>query len=276
MENKREPEENLIADRDEAKKQVHPYRRYQLIIFLLIIIMVINFIIVNKLNKNLTKAKLETEDLENKIIQSKEETFHLNNLKNFLEVNYVSIYGLDKGKQIDTIKDIKDLYLIRNHISEYNDMRFLMCYKATIDGDNGKAFKKNCANTAPILVIIETVEGFRFGGYATVSFSDDESILGYRSDEEAFIFSFDTEKKYKIIKSDKAIFNQVNRLPVFGENDIVLKDGFLSNESSYVLFPKSFEDDPNAPREFFLTGGKKMFRIKEMEAYFVYLSIPNV
>ncbi|MCQ2816457.1 MAG: TLD domain-containing protein [archaeon] len=271
-----EQEEKFVSEEEEKKKNKnpHPYRKYQFIIFLLLIVTIINFLIVRNFNEKLTKAKKDTEDLENSILEQKEEAVNLDRLKNFLEVNYISIHELHKMRQIDTIKTLKDLYLLKTLISNGNDMRFFMCYKATKDGDNGKTFKHNCANTSPILVIIETVDGFRFGGFATVSFSDDENIQGYREDEDAFIFSFDTEKKYKIIKTDKAIFNQVNKLPIFGENDIVLKDGFLSNESSYALFPKSFEDDPNAPREFFLTGGKKMFRVKEMEAYFVFIT-PN-
>ncbi len=146
---------------------------------------------------------------------------------------------------------------------------FIMCYKATIDEDKASSFRKKCENLSPLIFIIETTDGFRFGGY-TSSFLNN-SRNGFINDPYSFIFSFDTRKKYKIIKNEEAVFDIKDNFPSFGKNDIVIKDGFLSNKSSYSMFPDHYEQDTEALGDYQLTGGVKFFQIKEMEVFIPWI-----
>jgi len=44
-------------------------------------------------------------------------------------------------------------------INERASVSFSICYKATLDGDSPETFRKLCANTSPLLFLIETVDG---------------------------------------------------------------------------------------------------------------------
>ena len=46
--------------------------------------------------------------------------------------------------------------------------------------------------------MIETTDGYRFGAYISLYFGNEVQQNGYRKDDQAFIFSFDTGKKFKL------------------------------------------------------------------------------
>ena len=89
----------------------------------------------------------------------------------------------------------KQIWWLRRHwgISKGDDVQFGVCYKATIHGDNAKDFIDNCGGISPLLFIIETTNGYRFGAFTTLPLNGANE---YNMDENAFLFSFDTGKKY--------------------------------------------------------------------------------
>ena len=258
-------EEMMMEDREAQKKLVHPYRKYQLWILVLLIIAIILGVISFNLNSELDKLIKTEEDLFSQVTDLKEESQEIQRVYERVDVNYKDIYGLDKKKNIDIIHNIDELNQITLAINTIGSVSYSVCYKATIDGDSPQTFRKLCANTSPTLFLIETVDGYRFAAYTTLHFSEEEQNLGYRRDDEAFIFSFDTGKKYKIEQPEYAVSDTKGTFPSFGKRDIVLGKNILTETNSYAMYPVSYEKDPEAPGDYILNGGMKKFKVKELE-----------
>lgn len=258
-------EEMMMEDRETQKKLVHPYRKYQLWILVLIIIAIILGIISFNLNSELDKLIKSEHDLFSQVTDLKLESQEIQRTFQRIEVNYKDIYGLDKKKNIDIIHNLEELHQINLAIIQIGSVSYTICYKATLDGDSPETFRKLCANTSPILFLIETTDGYRFAVYTSLHFSQEEKNLGYREDKEAFIFSFDTGKKYKIEQPEYAVSDTKGSFPSFGKRDIVLGKNILTEADSYAMYPVSYEKDPDAPGDYILNGGMKKFKVKELE-----------
>ena len=257
-----------IMDRQKQKEKVHPYRKYQFTIILMIIVMALLIIACVNLNKELSYHVKVQKNLQTQLFKEEKKNQELMDLYNRVEVNYVSLYQLDQSPNIEIIKTIEELNLLSKFISN-NDVQYSLCYKATIDGDNSHIFRDKCSYLSPLLILIETTEGYRFGGYTSCPITQNN---GFNNDENAFIFSFDTKKKYKVIRNEEAIWDLNTTFPSFGKDDIVIKDGFLSNPVSFINFPRAYEKENNRIGDYILTGGIKKFKIKEMEALIVYIN----
>ena len=257
-----------LIDRKKEKEIVKPYRKYQLIIILLILIMIIFCFILFSLNKELNYHIRENESLSEELVEENQKSVELDDLYNRVEVNYVSLYELDKELNIDIIRDLNELSMLTNFISKTSSVQFGVCYKASAHGDTAKVFQDNCSGLAPLVVLIETKDGYRFGAYTNVPFTKSNS---YKEDPDAFLFSFDTKKMYKILRPESAIGDFDGKFPVFGRNDIVLKEGFFSNTNSMTECPKAYQEDPNAPMDYVLNGGIRKFMVKEVEILSCYI-----
>ena len=258
-------EDMLMEDREAQKKLVHPYRKYQLWIIVLVIIAIVLGIITFNLNSELNTLIKTEENLFSQVTELNEESKEIQKFYERVDVNYKDIYGLDKKKNIDIIHTLDELNKISMAINERASVSFSICYKATLDGDSPETFRKLCANTSPLLFLIETVDGYRFAAYTTVHFPEEVQYGGYKEDQEAFIFSFDTGKKYRIEQPEYAVSDAKGNIPMFGRRDIVLGKNILSGTNSFAMYPVSYEKDPNAPGDYMLNGGMKNFRVKELE-----------
>ena len=258
-------EETMIEDREIQKKLVHPYRKYQLWIIVMIIIAIILGIISFNLNSELDTLLKTEQNLFSQVTDLKEESQEIQKVYERVDVNYKDIYGLDKKKNIDIIHNLEELNQISLAINDRGSVSYAICYKATVDGDSPETFRKLCSNTSPNLFLIETVDGYRFAAFTNLHFGEDTENNGYREDSGAFIYSFDTGKKYKIEQPEYAVSDVKGTFPMFGKRDIVLGKNILSGANSYAMFPVSYEKDPNAPGDYILNGGMKKFTIKEME-----------
>jgi hypothetical protein len=258
-------EEMMMEDRETQKKMVHPYRKYQLWILVMIIISIILGIISFNLNSELNTLLKTEQNLFSQVTDLKEESQEIQKVYERVDVNYKDIYGLDKKKNIDIIHNLEELNKLSLAINERGSVSYSICYKATVDGDSPDTFRKLCGNTSPTLFLIETVDGYRFGAFTNLHFGEEVESSGYREDAQAFIFSFDTGKKYKIEQAEYAVSDTKGSFPSFGRRDIVLGKNILSGANSYAMFPVSYEKDPNASGDYMLNGGMKKFKVKEME-----------
>ena len=259
--------DSLIEDREEQKKLVHPYRNYQILIILMIIIMIILGKILFDKNKILNEYITTRKHLLKQNIRKIHEQRHLEKLRDRIDVNYKSIFHLDQDVNTDIIRNLDELSLL-NEFLEKNEkeISYIVCYKATVDGVSFDAMFQFCKIFYPLIFLIETVDGYRFGAYLSKNL---EMNFAYSIDEESFIFSFDTKKKYKIRNPECAFFicDKVNEgFPIiFGEKDISIGNNFLTTESSFTSYPVSYERDDEAQNDYLLNGGKKKFVIKELE-----------
>ena len=257
-------DEMMIEDRETQKKLVHPYRKYQLMIIVSIIIAIILGVTTFNLNSELDTLIKTEHNLFLQVVDLKEESKEIQKVYERVDVNYKDIYGLDKKKNIDIIHDLEELNKISMAINDQGTVSYAICYKATLDGDSPETFRKLCDGISPILFLIETTDGYRFAAYTSLHFSEDVKS-GYRADNQAFIFSFDTGKKYKIEQPEFAVSDSKGFFPMFGKRDIVIGKDIFSGANSYAMYPVSYEKDPNAPGDYLLNGGMKKFTIKELE-----------
>ena len=257
-------EDMMIEDRETQKKLVHPYRKYQLMIIASLIIAIILGVTTFNLNSELDTLIKTEHNLFLQVVDLKEESKEIRKVYERVDVNYKDIYGLDKKKNIDIIHNLEELNKISMAINDQGSVSYSICYKATVDGDSPETFRKLCDGISPILFLIETVDGYRFAAYTSLYFSENIKS-GYREDNQAFIFSFDTGKKYKIEQPEYAVSDTKEYFPMFGKRDIFIGKDILSGANSYALYPVSYERDPNAPGDYILNGGMKKFTIKEME-----------
>ena len=135
-----------------------------------------------------------------------------------------------------------------------------LIYKATVDSDRAEIFHKICDKAKRSIVLIETDNGRRFGGYTSVSWKG--KCLN-KKDSSAFIFSFDKMKIYENISGKKAIGCYPKYGPIFLGCQIRIYDEAFKNGGSTFKKGINFRTD----EDFALTGGERLFKIKEIEVY---------
>ena len=259
--------DELIEDREEQKKLIHPYRKYQLYILSMFILMIIFSIKLYKQNKKL-KEYLKEKDLSLTLLTNIEgESKGVKEFIELIDVNYKCLNKLDEQRNIDIIKFPHELYSLSNSITDKDIVTYEVCYKSSEDGDSPDKFIKKCSHLTPLILFIETNEGYRFGVYISqyLNYDINEGKGGYIWDSEAFIYSFDTGKKYNIKQPEYAVYIQPNDFPWFGKKDIFIGKDFVRSYSSYCEYPVAFERNSEDIGDYILNGGIKKFIIKEME-----------
>ena len=129
-----------------------------------------------------------------------------------------------------------------------------------IDGDSCKTFIQKVQNKCPTLVIIETIKGRKFGGYTTQIWKKGET-----SDNDAFVFSLVTNKKYEIVEPQHAIgFDNNYWLFGWNNNAIVVKDHCKTRNDNYVC-NKTYKIE----EKYELNGGEEYFIVSNFEVYFI-------
>ena len=112
------------------------------------------------------------------------------------------------------------------------NFEFSLIYKATIHGDSANNFHKKVDGNGPIIIIIKTVDNKIIGGYTSKPWSSSNNI---QYDSEAFLFTFESFKIYKIIKSSYACLHLTEEGPIFGNSyELFISDKCLNNQSSFV------------------------------------------
>ena len=209
-----------------------------------------------KLNKEIERYKinsLENDQFRNKIINL--ETL-IQELTEKLEKTQ------EKEVKGDIIHNMKELKLITKKIKKKKSTRMIidLLYKASIDGDSAQVFHQKCDKAKNTIVLIETKNGKRFGGYTTCNWSGN---CIEKKDSETFIFSFDKMKTYDNIPGDNAIGCYPKFGPVFlGCQIKIFDDAFVNGGTTHEK-----ELNFNTTEDYELTGGDKTFEIKDIEVY---------
>ena len=161
---------------------------------------------------------------------------------------------------------MKELEMITKKINKSNKkLTINLLYKATVDSDKAEAFHEKCDDADSTIVLVETDNGKRFGGYTSCSWAGD---CIEKEDENAFVFSLDKMKTYDNIPGEDAIGCYPKFGPIFLGCQIRIYDNaFTKGGTTYEKgLNYSTEED------FELTDGERTFKVKEMEVYEV---IPN-
>jgi len=161
----------------------------------------------------------------------------------------------------DIIQDTSELELLTRKINKYNKKLTLnLLYKASADSDQASAFHEKCDQAKSTIVLVETDKGKRFGGFTTCSWSGD---CVDKKDEDAFIFSLDKMKTYNNIPGDDAIGCYPKFGPIFLGCQIRIYDNAFKRGGT--TFEKGLNYDTEEDYE--LTGGERIFNVKEIEVY---------
>ena len=118
------------------------------------------------------------------------------------------------------------------------------------------------------MTLIETKEGFRYGGFTTQKWESPEQSI-FKKDKDAFIFSLDTEKKYEVTDPEKSI--QCSRFwgPYFGEGGaICVPDNFLQEKNAFYQWPSSYDISEKDELTF---GQEHNINISKYEVYQIIL-----
>ena len=201
-------------------------------------------------------------------------TFLKNPINDFINKNIKYIIKKKEKYNIfefsDIINNKEDAVFILNELKKkINDFKMKMIYKATIQGDNGKNFKKFCNNKGPTITIIKSENNEIFGGFTKCNWTNENFIYG--NDKDAFLFSITNKKIFDVIKPENAIINYRKGyvFACFGNTNkwdgIYLGDGFLNKKQCYCN-PKKLTEIYNISEKQDLCS-LDIFNSNEVEVY---------
>ena len=144
-----------------------------------------------------------------------------------------------------------------------------LLYSSKKDGDDYSSFYNKCKNISPTLSLIKTKKGRRFGGFTFGKWNDKQGALTQK-DSEAFLFSLDNMKNYKILKPNFAIFSASDHSSflTYGNNGdgdgcgIFLRDNFLTKGGHENHTSKVYDVDSK-----YCLSTEKKFNVEEVEVY---------
>ena len=165
----------------------------------------------------------------------------------------------------DIIQSASELELLTRKIcKDYHKITLNLLYKATVDSDKASVFHEKCDSATNSLVLVQSANGKRFGGYTSCSWEGNQIE---KKDEDAFVFSLDKMETYDVIQDEEAIGCYPKYGPVFLGCQIRIFDEFFKNGGT--TFEKGMNYETN--EDFELTGGLKEFQVKEIEVYGIEL-----
>ena len=180
------------------------------------------------------------------------------------KTNYIEFSNIIKTNQeINLILTSIIPNFVRN--SKNKKSKFEMIYNSSYDGDKIKNLHKICDNITNLLLILETQEGYRFGGFTKIGFySHNEDVI----DNDLFLFSLDEMKIYNIKRGCKAMGN-VGGCYLFGNKNysLYIADRFIRN---YSRIAKNYNIFDGMKDDYELNGGKESFIIKKLEVFKIF------
>ena len=211
------------------------------------------------------------QEIINKLIEENEILKkQIQDMQYHLEINQESQIEEDQeqGNEIkgDIIHDIKELEMITKKINKDEDKKIIinLLYKASVDSDRAAAFHEKCDQAQNTIVLVETKDGKRFGGFTTCSWSGN---CVDKNDPQAFIFSFDKMKTYDNIPGDEAIGCYPKFGPIFLGCQIKIFDNAFTKGGTTFEKELNF----NTEEDYELTGGNRSFEVKDIEVYEVVI-----
>ena len=154
---------------------------------------------------------------------------------------------------------------IENVINKIQDIllkkvKFNLVYKAFDFGDKAKTFHEKCDKLSMSLVVIETDNGVRFGGFTTRSWKGN---MIQKKDNNAFVFNLNNNSIFNIIKNMNAIGCYLNLGPIFLGCQIRINDEFFSKGGSTCCKGLNYK----TKKDYELNNGERNFLIKDIEIY---------
>ena len=250
-----------------------------------------NFTLLSKQNESLITENNSLKNTQQKSPYSDEEIKNLMEelsayrlkaqenelLKKQLEDLQYQIQVLQERQEEDDVKEVKgdiihdmnELEMITKKINKENKRIIInLLYKASADSDSAAVFHEKCDGANNTIVLVETTDGKRFGGYTTKSWRGN---CIEKADTDAFIFSFDKMKTYDNIPGDDAIGCYPKFGPIFLGCQIKIFDNAFTKGGTTFEKELNF----NTEEDYELTGGNRTFGVKDIEVYEVIIEDMN-
>ena len=161
------------------------------------------------------------------------------------------------------LKDEKQVELVEKWISPSKFFKCKLIYDAKENGDKVSTFHSLCDNKGATLTIISTNDNKIFGGYLSMSFSENS---GWIHDEKAFVFSLNYNEKYESLDTTYTFYGGKDRGPTFGGYNIEIFDSFLSiDKNRYNPYSGTYSF-----HERYKGSKDQYFRVNELQVYQIY------
>lgn len=218
----------------------------------------------NKLKKRVDDQKIK---LENSISRRRVLKFEKN--ENRISESILGKFTQEYTNKISCFLTNDQMKNLMNLCDFPPDQKWKLLYRATQDGFEASKFHLKCNQKSNTFIIIKSANGNIFGGYTEADWSGS----GYKSDSNAFIFSFiNLDKKplkMKCKNPNNAIYCFPRCCATFGEKD---SDIFICSNSNTIIgshsnlghsysLPNSYKQAKS-----FLAGSFN-FLISEIEVY---------
>ena len=219
------------------------------------------------------RKKLIDKNKEEKIttrINSLEKNIDLleKKLKVYIDTNLLSCSNI-----VNTLEDWKVITEKLKEINpKYNNILFNLVYRATRDGDSSEEFHKKCDEIGENITLVKTLNNHRFGGFTKNNWKhmeqdinpENKDIGSIKEDIDAFCFSIDLNKIYPNSVIDKGVIFCCNNYgPTFCRNIFAINNKML--ELGGYCMKKSCSCFSGQDIDYEISGGKKVFGIKELE-----------
>ena len=194
------------------------------------------------------------------------------------DINSLSNNIKDFGKIIKNNEELNEISkIIKNDINKQNhiinwilekinkdSLEFKLIFRMDENNYKSEEFHKACDNQGPTLILIKTKTQRTFGGFTPLNW--DKTGGGIKDEQnQTFIFSLDSYKKFDILKIKEQAINNSSDGPKFGDCDIKLKSN-MKNGVSFANNNCNFLSGKNLE----LTGGKgesEKFETLEFEVF---------
>jgi hypothetical protein len=152
----------------------------------------------------------------------------------------------------DVISKIQDILL--------KGVKFNLVYKAFDVGDKAETFHEKCDKLKMSLILIETDKDIRFGGFTMKSWEGNNLK---KIDNNAFVFSLETNSIFDVIKNEPAIGCYPKYGPVFFGCQIRIYDEFFTKGGTTCHKGLNFK----TKKDYELNNGEQKYLIKDIEVY---------
>ena len=217
---------------------------------------------INSLNNKIICLEKKVDDLcifkEEYFKRKKEKE---KNKKFQKEKEEVTELNLDIFKDSDIIQNNDDIKLILSWLNK-KSIKTNLLFNSKTDGNLLSELYKKVENKFPILILIKTKKGYRFGGYSPLSLLCDEK---WYKEDSSFIFSFDTKNKYNANTSSSTHILGNADLFQFG-NDIRIYNLFTKIGDNFVG-----KCDYDSPAKYEINGGYRNYTVLNLEIYEIIL-----
>ena len=214
-----------------------------------------------EMQKRIKNLESENKNLKNQVEENKSRI-------NFLE-NYLKIYSSTpviasissnnshffKGSNI--INNENDINLLIDFFPK-KPSNTLILFNSLIHGDTIQQFHSKIANKTPTLIIIKTQKDKIFGGYTAHIWNEKNNDIF--KDINAFVFSLNNRKKYKIKNISNAIVERETHIQ-FGTCCFRITNNFTQKEN--------LEEDCDYETNEYCLSGENNYIIKNLEVFLI-------